>query len=63
MAMKITDKCLKCGACESMCPVGAIYEGDETYMIDPTKCVECNGHYDKPQCADICPVGAPCKAD
>lgn len=59
MAYKITDECISCGACEPECPVGAISEGDTVYVIDPGKCVECVGHHDAPQCAEICPVDAP----
>jgi ferredoxin len=56
MAMKITDECISCGACEPECPVEAIYEGDEIYEIDPEKCVECEGHFDTQQCIEVCPV-------
>ena len=28
MAYKISDACIKCGACEGECPVSAISEGD-----------------------------------
>jgi ferredoxin len=59
MAYKITDECISCGACESECPVQAISEGETTYVIDPSKCVECVGHNDTPKCAEICPVDAP----
>ena len=31
MAYKITDECIKCGACEAECPVSAISEGDGKY--------------------------------
>ena len=27
MAIKITDECINCGACEPECPNNAIYEG------------------------------------
>ncbi|RXM51853.1 4Fe-4S binding protein, partial [Chryseobacterium sp. CH1] len=27
MAIKITDACINCGACEPECPNSAIYEG------------------------------------
>ena len=47
----------------SSAPNKAIFEGDDHYMIDPAKCTECKGFFDKPQCAVICPVGAPCKAE
>jgi ferredoxin len=30
--------------------------GDEIYEIDPDKCTECVGHFDEPQCAEVCPV-------
>jgi ferredoxin len=29
---------------------------DEIYEIDPDKCTECVGHFDEPQCAEVCPV-------
>ncbi len=56
MATKITEDCINCGACEPECPNEAISEGDDTYVIDPTKCTECVGHFDKEQCAAVCPV-------
>ncbi|MCX7736113.1 MAG: YfhL family 4Fe-4S dicluster ferredoxin [Candidatus Kapabacteria bacterium] len=56
MALKITEECINCGACEPECPTNAISEGPEIYVIDPDKCVECVGHYDSPQCAAVCPV-------
>ena len=30
--------------------------GAKIYVIDPDKCTECVGHYDTPQCVDVCPV-------
>ena len=56
MAMKITEECISCGSCETVCPVNAIAEGSDIYVIDPALCIECAGHFDTPQCADICPV-------
>lgn len=53
MAYRITDKCIMCGACAPECPVEAITEGEDRYIIDPEKCIECGA------CASICPVGAP----
>ncbi len=58
MAYKITEDCISCGACEAECPNQAISEGDSIYKIDPAKCTECVGSFDKQQCADICPVEA-----
>ena len=62
MAMKITDECIACGACETECPVEAITEGDEIYEIDPSVCVECEGYFDTQQCVEVCPVDAVVKA-
>jgi len=56
MALKISDECINCDVCEPECPNGAISQGDEIYEIDPGKCTECVGHYDTPQCQQVCPV-------
>lgn len=29
---------------------------DDIYFIVSEKCTECVGHYDEPQCAEVCPV-------
>lgn len=56
MALKITDECINCDVCEPECPNEAIYQGDLIYVIDPGRCTECVGHYDEPQCQQVCPV-------
>lgn len=56
MALYITDECINCDVCEPECPNNAISEGEEIYEIDPTLCTECVGHYDEPQCQQVCPV-------
>jgi len=90
MAIKITDDCINCGACEPECPNNAIYEGgvewaisdgttvkgdyilmdgtvvdadqrnapiaNDIYYIVPSKCTECQGFHEEPQCAAVCPV-------
>lgn len=56
MALKITDQCINCDVCEPECPNGAISMGPEIYVIDPRKCTECVGHFEKPQCQEVCPV-------
>lgn len=56
MALIINDECVNCGVCEPECPNSAISEGDDIYVIDPAKCTECVGHYDEPQCVEVCPV-------
>ncbi len=33
MAIKITDECINCGACEPECPNNAIYEGGVEWRI------------------------------
>ena len=52
--------CTACGACEFECPNEAISMGGDVYVIDPEKCTECQGHYDTPRCATVCPVDQTC---
>ena len=56
MALKITELCVNCDVCEPVCPNQAISLGPEIYEIAPTLCTECVGHYDEPQCVEVCPV-------
>ncbi len=56
MALKITEECINCDVCEPVCPNEAIYMGEEIYEIDPELCTECVGHFDEPQCQQVCPV-------
>jgi ferredoxin len=56
MALKITDQCINCDVCEPECPNGAISMGEEIYVIDWRRCTECVGHFDQPQCREVCPV-------
>lgn len=56
MALMITDECINCDVCEPECPNNAIYQGEEIYEIDPDLCTECIGHFDTPQCVQVCPV-------
>ena len=56
MALIITEDCINCDVCEPVCPNEAIYMGLEIFEIDPQLCTECVGHFDDPQCVEICPV-------
>ena len=56
MALMITDECINCDVCEPECPNGAIYQGEMIYEINPNACTECVGHFDKPQCVEVCPI-------
>lgn len=56
MSLIITDECINCDVCEPECPNEAISQGDEIYEIDRDKCTECVGHYEEPQCVQVCPV-------
>ncbi len=56
MALIITDECINCDVCEPECPNGAISQGEVIYVIQPSLCTECVGHYDIPQCVEVCPV-------
>ena len=46
MALLITDECIN----------QAISMGADYYVIDPARCTECVGHFDEPQCVQVCPV-------
>jgi ferredoxin len=56
MALKITGDCTLCDACRPVCPNEAISAGDPLYLIDPSRCTECVGAEDEPQCQLACPV-------
>ena len=56
MALMITDECINCDVCEPECPNDAIAPGEEIYVIDPSLCTECVGHFETSQCVEVCPV-------
>ena len=56
VALLITDECINCDVCEPECPNDAISQGEDIYVIDPKRCTECVGHFEQPQCVEVCPV-------
>ena len=50
--VRITEECIACGECRERCSFKAIYQRDELFIIDPTKCDVCD------DCYTICPSGA-----
>ena len=52
MAYNITDACLACGACAGECPVEAISDAGDKYVIDADTCIDCGS------CASSCPAEA-----
>ena len=52
MAYVIGDNCVSCGTCADTCPVNAISEGADRYVIDPDQFVSCGS------CASVCPCEA-----
>ena len=64
MAYKIVDElCTGCSACEAECPNQAIHEKNGLFYIKHSKCTECLGSFDEPQCVAVCPVEDTCIID
>lgn len=60
MAYVITSKCISCDRCYVQCPTGAIEKVGQRYMIEPSLCNNCDGHYNLPLCAATCPTNGGC---
>ena len=73
VTLLITEDCINCKACDTICPTNAIYPGGkdyqlknikykapvkEHYYIVQDKCNFCEGVYEEPECANICPMDA-----
>ena len=54
LAFVITSPCIgeKAADCVEACPVDAIHDAGETYLIDPDVCIDCGA------CEPVCPVSA-----
>lgn len=46
------ERCIGCGACMGICPIGAIIMEEGKAKIDPEKCISCRS------CEGVCPVEA-----
>jgi Fe-S-cluster-containing dehydrogenase component len=60
MTYIITDQCIQCRHCESICPTGAIIRNEQQYQINSERCNDCVGHYTVPQCWAGCPTSGGC---
>jgi len=49
---KVTENCIRCGACVEDCPAQAIYFSAKLPTINQQKCTHCG------DCYEICPTGA-----
>lgn len=73
MVLNITEDCINCRACDTICPSNAIYPGGKDYKLNDRKyrapvkdyyyivaekCNFCEGFYDNPECISICPMNA-----
>ncbi|MCP5068596.1 MAG: YfhL family 4Fe-4S dicluster ferredoxin [bacterium] len=56
MSILITDACVNCGACLTICPNGGISRGHERVVLSADLCTECVGFNSSLQCAEVCPI-------
>ncbi|AOV17773.1 ferredoxin [Acidihalobacter aeolianus] len=56
MSLRIVSSCVNCWACQPVCPSDAILQAPKHFVINDRKSTECEGSYDVPQCASICPI-------
>ena len=73
VTLLITEDCINCKACDTICPTNAIYPGGKDYTLNnkkyktpvqdyyfivPEKCNLCEEVYEEPECVTICPMDA-----
>jgi len=46
------EKCIGCGSCVDVCPVGAIFMKNGKAVVDQDKCIHCG------KCLNVCPKEA-----
>ena len=63
MSYQITEECIGCNRCLSICPTGAIKKDETHFWIVPDICNNCTGYYSMPQCAAICPTNHGCVSE
>jgi ferredoxin len=57
MSMRIVaELCTSCGDCEPECPTESIKPRKGVYAVKAESCNECEGEFDSPRCAEICPI-------
>ena len=54
MSFVITSACIheQAGICVDVCPVDCIVFGDDQFLLDPNRCIDCGA------CETVCPVEA-----
>ncbi len=56
MSIIVTNACINCDACISVCPNNGISRGEYKVTVDAALCTECVGFSSSEQCVDVCPV-------
>lgn len=60
MTYIITDHCIGCSRCLSVCPTQAIDASGDRYQIDAQRCNGCQNAFRVPQCWAVCPTNEGC---
>ncbi|MEM7769672.1 MAG: 4Fe-4S binding protein [Cyanobacteria bacterium P01_E01_bin.6] len=60
MPYVITNQCIGCDRCLSVCPTQAVQRDEHHYWIDASQCNACEGVYRVAQCWAGCPTNNAC---